>query len=210
MTVDADPAERARRASQTPQKLLDAVVKVVFEQGYAGATMASIAREAGVTRGAIQHYFGDKRVDLMAAVCADVLDRRQNRYRDGMSELMQADFPDARAQLKAAYRDPETWFLVEIWIACKSDAALREKVDVYFKENQDPNDRALSNLLTTDQHEALNFRTYKYFMRTLTRGLALEYSYRPDAELFDSVADFAFDAVEAVLKQKQLKSGGGA
>lgn len=206
MNAHSHSAERARRASETSQKLLDAVVKVVFEQGYAGATMTRIAREAGVTRGAIQHYFGDKRVDLMAAVCADVLERRQNRYRDGMGELVRADFPDARAQFKAAYRDPETWFLVEIWIASKSDPALREKVDTYLTEIHDPSDRALSDSLTAEDHDAVAFQTYKYFMRTLTRGLALEYSYRRDSELFDSVADFAFDAVEALLRQKQPQS----
>ncbi|GAW40614.1 HTH-type transcriptional regulator AcrR [Brevundimonas sp. SH203] len=202
MKSATSPDAGARRASDTPQKLLDAVVRVVFQQGYAGATMTLIAKEAGVTRGAIQHYFGDKRVDLMAAVCAHLLERRQKQYRDGMQELVRADFPDARAQLKVAYRDPETWFLVELWIASRSDAALRDKVDLYLKESHDLDDRALSDLLASEQHGAVDFRIYKYFMRALTRGLALEHSRRPDAAFFDAVADFAYDAVEASLARR--------
>lgn len=208
MKSAATPATGSRRPSDTPQKLLDATVRVVFEQGYAGATMTLIAKEAGVTRGAIQHYFGDKRVDLMAAVCADLLERRQKQYRDGMQELVRADFPDARAQLKAAYRDPETWFLVEMWIASRSDAALREKVDHHLKDSHDLDDRALSDLLTSEQDGGVDFRIYKYFMRALTRGLALEYSRRPDTDFFDAVADFAYDAVEASLARRQTKAGG--
>lgn len=203
MKVETGSAEGTRHASDTPQKLIDAVVKVVFEQGYAGATMTLIAREAGVTRGAIQHHFGDKRVDLMAAVCAALLERRQTQYRDGMEALARADFADARTQLKAAYRDPATWFLVEIWIASKSDPALRRTVDRYLKDSHDLHDRLLAQLVAAEQRGLIDFRVYKYFMRTLTRGLALEYSRKPDAVLFDAVADFAYDAVEALLRQRQ-------
>jgi AcrR family transcriptional regulator len=187
--------------SETYARLLSAVVQVVFEQGYAGATMTRIAKQAGVTRGAIQHYFGDRRVDLMAAVCADLLERRQERYRASMSALLRSDFDDAREQLKRAYKDPETWFLIEIWIASKSDDALRETIERYLRGSHDADDRDLAQLLSAQADRTVDFLTYKYFMRTITRGLALEYSRRPDEALFDKVADFAFDALAALLHQ---------
>jgi AcrR family transcriptional regulator len=195
--------ESAPAKSETYARLLSAVVQVVFEQGYAGATMTRIAKQAGVTRGAIQHYFGDRRVDLMTAVCADLLERRQDRYRESMSALLRSDFEDAREQLKRAYKDPETWFIIEIWIASKGDDALRENVERYLRGSHDADDRELAALLSAQVGNTVDFLTYKYFMRTITRGLALEYSRRSDPALFDKVADMAFDALAALLHDQR-------
>lgn len=192
-------AARSRRSPETLRKLIATTITVVFEQGYAGATMALIAERAGVTRGAIQHYFGDTRVDLMAAVCADILDQRQKLYQDAMADLAHADFSSARAGLKAAYRDPATWFLVEVWIASKSDTVLRERVEAYLQGEHYLADEALARMLETCGPDRVTFREYKYFMRALTRGLALEFSRRPEPELFDRVVDFVIDAISAYL-----------
>lgn len=199
--VRKSATETVQAKGETHARLLAAVVQVVFEKGYAGATMTCIAKKAGVTRGAIQHYFGDRRVDLMTAVCAELLEQRQARYRKSMTALLSFDFADARDQLKRAYKDPNTWFLIEIWIASKSDDALRENVERYLRGSHDADDRALAALLHDQVGSAVDFLSYKYFMRTVTRGLALEYSRRPDETLFDKVADLAFDALAALVQK---------
>lgn len=191
------------KTTDTQQKLIDAVVAVVFEYGYAGATLERIARRAGLTRGAIQHHFGDTRVDLIAAACAQVLERRQQDYADSIKDLAHADLTGARAGLKAAYRDPATWFLMEIWIASKSDQALRERVETHLRTERSIGDDMLTLMLASSGESEVNFRVYKYAMRALTRGLALEYSRRPDAEFFDQVVDFVMDAIEASLISKR-------
>jgi AcrR family transcriptional regulator len=193
------------KAADTQQKLLDAVIAVVFENGYAGATMKRIAQRAGLSRGAIQHHFGDTRVDLMAAACAQVLERRQQQYEDSLTHLARADLAGARVGLKAAYRDPATWFLLELWIASKSDHVLRDRVEAYLQTERNIADEMLSGMLAAFGEQSVDFRVYKYAMRALTRGLALEYSRRPDPEFFDSVVDFVMDAVEGVLAQTEAK-----
>ena len=47
-------------AAKTRQDLLDAALQVFSQQGYQAARLQDIAREAGVTRGAIYHHFGSK------------------------------------------------------------------------------------------------------------------------------------------------------
>src|SRR5918998_5748341 len=53
-----------RRAGVTPEetreRLLDAAARVFELKGYEGATVAQIAREAGVTTGAIYAHYGSK------------------------------------------------------------------------------------------------------------------------------------------------------
>ncbi|MFZ4603453.1 MAG: TetR/AcrR family transcriptional regulator [Caulobacterales bacterium] len=191
------------KGSETHQKLIEAVIAVVFENGYAGATMARIAERAGVTRGAIQHHFGDTRVDLMAAACAEVLEHRQQQYEASLPALANADLDSAREGLKAAYRDPGTWFLLEVWIASKSDDALRARVEDYLGTERSIADEALGRMLQSLGERQMDFAVYKHTMRALTRGLALEYAHRPDTEFLDQVVDFVMDAVSSLLRQKR-------
>jgi AcrR family transcriptional regulator len=196
-------AEDGMKAPDTHQKLIDAVIAIVFENGYAGATMERIAKRAGLTRGAIQHHFGDKRVDLMVAACAQVLERRQHQYEASIKDLARANLGGARAGLKAAYSDPATWFLLEIWIASKSDQSLRDRVETHLQTERSIGDDTLTRTLAEIGDSSVDFRVYKYAMRALTRGLALEYSRRPDREFFDQVVDFVLDALEGSIATKK-------
>ena len=54
-------------AEQTRLLLLDAAMKVFFEKGLVKTTLANIAAEAGLTRGAIYWHFKDK-ADLLEAL----------------------------------------------------------------------------------------------------------------------------------------------
>jgi AcrR family transcriptional regulator len=51
---------QAERRESAQQRILDAAVKILQDQGFAKATMQEIAREAGVTTGSVQHHFGSK------------------------------------------------------------------------------------------------------------------------------------------------------
>jgi len=55
-------------AEETRAELLDAAMKVLLEKGYAGTRVSEIAREAGVTSGAIYNHFASKTELLTAAI----------------------------------------------------------------------------------------------------------------------------------------------
>lgn len=52
---------QADRTRETRAKLLTAATKRIARSGYAAATLTDIARDAALTKGAIQHHFADKR-----------------------------------------------------------------------------------------------------------------------------------------------------
>src|SRR4029450_1013394 len=75
------PAPRSRRAPRTDpglrhRQLVQVAIRPFAELGYAGAQLEAIAREVGVTRNLIHHYFeGGKRDLYVAAVraaCAEL------------------------------------------------------------------------------------------------------------------------------------------
>jgi TetR/AcrR family acrAB operon transcriptional repressor len=62
-------ARRTKEAAAiTREQLLDAAERVFRARGVAGSTLAQVAAEAGVTRGAVYWHFRDKS-DLYAAMC---------------------------------------------------------------------------------------------------------------------------------------------
>ncbi len=62
---------RAAMMQETRAKLLAAGRKAFAEKGFAGAYMDDFTAQAGLTRGALYHNFGDKR-GLFAAVVDEI------------------------------------------------------------------------------------------------------------------------------------------
>ncbi len=69
---------QAERSAATRRKIIDAVVAVIAEEGFAQASAQRIAQRAGVTWGAVQYHFGTK-ADILDAVLAEGLTRFEQR-----------------------------------------------------------------------------------------------------------------------------------
>ncbi len=60
--------KRAQMVEETRAKLIQAARMAFATKGYAAASMDELTAEAGLTRGALYHHFGDKRGLLQAVV----------------------------------------------------------------------------------------------------------------------------------------------
>lgn len=69
---------KAAQAEATRTIILEVAEQLFAERGYAGTPADDVADYAGVTRGALQHHFGDKR-GLFRAVAARISDKLLSR-----------------------------------------------------------------------------------------------------------------------------------
>src|SRR5690349_2380035 len=69
---------RAEMIAETRAKLVTAARKAFGTVGYADASMDDFTAEAGLTRGALYHHFGDKK-GLLKAVIAEIYDEMSAR-----------------------------------------------------------------------------------------------------------------------------------
>ncbi|MGK3625392.1 TetR/AcrR family transcriptional regulator [Acinetobacter sp. A11] len=69
---------REQKMAETRKKLIEVARRVFAEYGYADTSMDKLTAEAGLTRGALYHHFGDKR-GLFAAV-VDQIDSQMAEY----------------------------------------------------------------------------------------------------------------------------------
>lgn len=65
---DLAPKTRAQMVEETREKLIAAARKAFATKGYAASSMDDITAEAGLTRGALYHNFGDKKGLLQAVI----------------------------------------------------------------------------------------------------------------------------------------------
>lgn len=93
---------------ETRATLLETARRAFCERGYADTSMDDLTAQAGLTRGALYHHFGDKR-GLLAAVVAQLdteMDARLNMISDASEDLWQAFCQRCRAYLEMAL-EPE-------------------------------------------------------------------------------------------------------
>jgi AcrR family transcriptional regulator len=113
-----------QRTADTRAALFAAAVSTIDRLGYAGANNASIADEAGVSRGAITHHF-TTRAAFMAEVVRWVFDRETVIFRERMDkEHVGSRVSDWPALLWDVFSRPSGVAVLEILVASRSDPDL--------------------------------------------------------------------------------------
>jgi AcrR family transcriptional regulator len=74
------------RTAESRRRLVDAAITLLAEHGYAGATLAEIGREAGLSRGLVSHHFGSKEA-CMEAVIVTIRERIAARVSKAIAGL---------------------------------------------------------------------------------------------------------------------------
>lgn len=134
--VASRPQQRAHRPPQqersraTQRRLLDAAVASLIEHGWSGTTTTVVAETAGVSRGAQLHHYPSKEALVLAAV-EHLTERRADEIRAEIAELPAAsDHPAERVEhvldlLAASFAGPLFQAALEVWVAARTDEALR-------------------------------------------------------------------------------------
>ncbi|MFG1920845.1 TetR/AcrR family transcriptional regulator [Cryptosporangium sp. NPDC048952] len=128
-STETQPARRtqADRSAATKSRLLDATITSLVEAGYTGTTTTAVAQRAGVSRGAQLHHYGTKE-KLVAAAVAHLAEQRAATVREQIAQLGDAkDTLRRTLDLLADFLSgPLYAATIELWVAARSDAALRE------------------------------------------------------------------------------------
>ncbi|PMY43464.1 MULTISPECIES: TetR/AcrR family transcriptional regulator [Pseudomonas] len=98
------PRQRAEMIEETRSKLIASARQAFGSLGYANTSMDELTAEAGLTRGALYHHFGDKK-GLLAAVVEQLdaeMDQRLEAISRGTDDLWGAFVQRCRTYLEMA------------------------------------------------------------------------------------------------------------
>jgi AcrR family transcriptional regulator len=128
------PAHRTQeeRRAETQAKVLDATIRSLLEYGYAQTTTRQVAALAGVSPGAMAHYY-PRRVDLVSAAIDRLVEQHVQTW-----SAMSDSLPAKRGERLSALADrlwevfsgPLFTVFVKLWIAAADDAELYERLAV--------------------------------------------------------------------------------
>lgn len=124
---------QAEKSHLMRMHILDATMRCLVEIGYTQTTTEKIARQAGVSRGAMTHHF-KSRDDVFAAAAAYITDIRVSEYDTAMAEvtLHAGNAPTYEAMLsticalQAYYMKPSFLAFQELLRGARTDAQLNE------------------------------------------------------------------------------------
>jgi AcrR family transcriptional regulator len=130
---------RTRRAGGARRALvLDQVVAVLADRGYAGTRFVDVSEASGVAVSTLQHYFGSREDMLIEAL------RHATSVAVAAMDELVARFDDPWEQLVAMVdrglsTDVATWrMLMEFWTTAAHDAELREHAAVLAEQYREP------------------------------------------------------------------------
>jgi AcrR family transcriptional regulator len=123
------PVRQQDRSRLTQRRLLDATVECLVDVGWAGTTTTLVATRAGVSRGAQLHHYPTKTALVLAAV-GHLTDRRAEELAAEaarLPSLPMAERVDRVVDLLCAvFTGPLFVAALELWVAARTDPALRE------------------------------------------------------------------------------------
>jgi len=163
------------------QRLLDATVECLVEFGWSGTSTTLVSQRAGVSRGAQLHHFPTK-ADLVLAAVEHLSDARREDLRAAA-----ADLPAGRRRTRAVLEMLATHFTgpvfsaaLELWVAARTDASLREAVGPLEQRIGRETHRETVELLGFDQSQP-GVRELVQATLDLVRGLGLANTLTDDA-----------------------------
>jgi AcrR family transcriptional regulator len=134
-TAGTGPRAQAERRATTRGKLLEAAVECLVDRGYAATTVVEVQQRAGISRGALQHYWPSRAALVVDAVKA-LFDAMAARLRADMSARSTV-MEDADPARRVAVAIELLWSTfdsslfraeLELWTAARRDADLRPLV----------------------------------------------------------------------------------
>ncbi|MCL8252197.1 MULTISPECIES: TetR/AcrR family transcriptional regulator [Aeromicrobium] len=189
MTTEA--AVRATQGERTRAmrlRLMEATVDSLVELGWSGTTTTVVSRRAGVSRGAQLHHFPSKQALVVAAV-EHLTDRRRDDMRRHADRLT----GDHRIRgvldiLADQFVSPVFFAALELWVAARTDAELRESVAPLERRIGRETHAYALELLGIDETKGDNRQLVQATL-DLVRGLGLAASLTDDARRRATVLD---------------------
>lgn len=122
-------ATQLERSSATREKIIAATIECLVERGYHGATIAAVAQQAGISRGALSHQYPDK-ARLVVEVIEEIGRRRASEIRAVLEATPAGSRRIERGldELWRTFKDPIYVAALEVYVGARTDPELRARV----------------------------------------------------------------------------------
>ncbi len=133
----AAPAMRYKKSAISASQIVAAATRVIARKGYARTSLNDIAREAGMSKGAVHYHFPTKEA-LVAKVLETACDAVAERTKDAWQRGGNDPFEALRASVRELWavrttRSDEVAVVADLLAQALHDEALRPQLAGYYR-----------------------------------------------------------------------------
>ena len=198
-TSSAVRVPQSERSRAMRQRLLEATVDCLVERGWSGTSTTLVSQRAGVSRGAQLHHYPTKN-DLVLAAIEHLSTTREDEMRARVAALPAGPTRTRQVlgMLAELFTGPLFVAATELWVAARTDGALRESVAALEARVGRGAHRHTVEALGVDE-SAPGARELVQATLDLVRGLGLANTLTDDAVRRSRVLDRWADVLDAHL-----------
>jgi AcrR family transcriptional regulator len=202
----------AERSAETRGAIIEAAIELLFSKGHTATTTIAVAARAKVSRGAMLHHF-PTRVEMLIAVAEYIVARQREQRREKFKDLgvgLQRYYAGADINWEVQ-KQPATIALLEIMMATRSDAQLRNGFAPFIKQMREMRGSAAvgvaGDLGVSDKSTVA---TMLYLHQATLRGLAVHLLCTGDEKAVEDArrlfTHYSHSFAEALMEQEKAKS----
>ena len=207
VTSTAARVPQSERTRAMRQRLLEATIDCLVEHGWSGTSTTMVSERAGVSRGAQLHHFPTKS-DLVLAAIGHLTEARQEEL-VAQSSVLPRGPRRTRAvleMLSEQFTGPLFVAALELWVAARTDPALRDAVtELEARVGRDAHRRTVE-ALGVDENLA-GSRELVQATLDLVRGLGLANTLSDDAVRRSRILDQWAQTLQGCLVLHDDKEG---
>ena len=154
-------------------RILNAAVSSLIEQGTARTTTLEVQRRAGVSRGALLHHFPTL-AQLLSATIGELVRRNEASVQESLLKLKGANDPIERAirVLAVATAQPAYLAELELWVVARTDPELHASLLEAEKLARMESERVMKSLFSSSNEQPAQAAVVAMTLEFL-RGLAV-------------------------------------
>lgn len=139
---------RSRRPVAMRERLIDAAVELLINEGVARTTTAAVQKRADVSRGALLHHFPSRAL-LLASTVERLVQQNEQQINESFLNLAEpdTDVEQALIALSDNMARPSYRAEMELWVVSRNDQELRDALYQAEKAARSDLDRVVGKLL---------------------------------------------------------------
>ncbi|MEW5420811.1 TetR/AcrR family transcriptional regulator [Amorphus sp. 3PC139-8] len=184
MQVNSAAAKRRRtqaeRRAQTKAMVMDAALDLLITEGYSRFSASGVAARAGVSRGALEHYY-PRKIDLVAAATQQAMDQAID-HAESLARTAKASVQPVDRFLQSSeefFFMPAYMAMTEVLIAARADKDLACIVYPIIKETRGILDGIWTETLVESGYSRDEVRRFVELSHYMLRGLFYVTSWTP-------------------------------
>ncbi len=182
MTKRKNQEERSR---QTQARVTQATIECILEKGIRATSTVDVARQAGVSRGALVHHYPSKTL-LMQAALEDLLNREVESVRDMARRVKTGDldFDNFLLALHDHFKGDMYMVTLEYLTNARTDPDIMEVLVPLASKFNESLEAIWEQLVASAEHSSHTKRVALNATLCMMRGMGAQGIWRDDPELY--------------------------